>query len=341
MVAEAGFGGGRAARGVGAFERRRAGVATAVLSPWLWFVARPIGGLVDFAAIALPIVVCATAGACVLVALRIGRWWPALVALSCAAMGVVAVVGPWMPASGPPPLSSLSVVTANLEAERAPELVDALLQRRPDVLVVNELHVAVDAALTERFRYREVSRLVFTARGVKVNGTPNNRAGVGIYSDLPITLLPDPTGLPEGLPGLRVEVAAPGGPFVLYALHLSKASPLPDGFSTTFAAQRTVAERVLDSAAREDLPVVVAGDLNISDRQELYRSFRASFTDAMRDGWAGPTSAKENLLWRSLLLRIDHVFHSPGLCSDAADRFALPTSDHRGLAVDVGPCPPR
>ena len=85
--------------------------------------------------------------------------------------------------------------------------------------------------------------------------------------------------------------------------------------------------------------MVLAGDFNTSDRQVLYRRFAAHFTDAMRRSWAGPTSAKESLLWRAMLLRIDHLFIAPALCADGAKRLPLPGSDHHAITARLGPCP--
>jgi endonuclease/exonuclease/phosphatase (EEP) superfamily protein YafD len=58
----------------------------------------------------------------------------------------------------------------------------------------------------------------------------------------------------------------------------------------------------------------------------------------MRTTRTGPTSIKP--LWRPLLLRIDHVLVSDGVCASEADRVRVPGADHRALVVRVGPCPP-
>ena len=89
--------------------------------------------------------------------------------------------------------------------------------------------------------------------------------------------------------------------------------------------------------AREPGAVVLVGDLNSTDRGRDYRLLvdDTRLTDAMRDGWAGPTSVTR---WRPLLLRIDHLMVGPGWCGDAARRFALPRSDHDGVTATVGPC---
>jgi endonuclease/exonuclease/phosphatase (EEP) superfamily protein YafD len=81
--------------------------------------------------------------------------------------------------------------------------------------------------------------------------------------------------------------------------------------------------------------VVVAGDLNSTDRARDYRLLDAGLVDAMRDGWAGPTSVTQ---WRAFLLRIDHLFVGRGWCGDGAHRVELPGSDHDAIVATVGPC---
>ncbi|MEZ5265566.1 MAG: endonuclease/exonuclease/phosphatase family protein [Acidimicrobiales bacterium] len=104
-------------------------------------------------------------------------------------------------------------------------------------------------------------------------------------------------------------------------------------------SQHDIAMAVRDAIDAEQSPVIVAGDLNLVDRQETFRDFADGLRDAMRAGaWAGPTSAKEGFVWRALLARIDHVLVTPSLCAASPERFELPTSDHHGLAVTVGPC---
>jgi endonuclease/exonuclease/phosphatase (EEP) superfamily protein YafD len=93
---------------------------------------------------------------------------------------------------------------------------------------------------------------------------------------------------------------------------------------------------VLDAIDREELPVVAAGDFNLTDRGRGYRRVADRLTDAMRSSWGAPTSRKLGFL--PLLLRIDHVFIPDGWCSDHAHHFQLAGSDHRGVVVRVGPC---
>ena len=89
----------------------------------------------------------------------------------------------------------------------------------------------------------------------------------------------------------------------------------------------------------EDLPVVIAGDLNIVDRGSSYDALTGAMTDAMRESrWATPTRAR-TLTHTLLLLRIDHVFVSPSLCAASTPRVLdVLYTDHSPLLVDVGPC---
>ena len=146
----------------------------------------------------------------------------------------------------------------------------------------------------------------------------------------------DPTGRAGGLPGLRLAVSAPSGTIVVYALHVPKPGFDPD-HGQSFAADSCRIRAIRDAAALEVWPVVVAGDLNLTDRSPDYRFLRQQLQDTARNGWAGPTSAKASLLWRALLLRIDYIL-TRGLCSGHGHSFRIPGSDHRGVSTEVGPC---
>ncbi|MEP7059660.1 MAG: endonuclease/exonuclease/phosphatase family protein, partial [Actinomycetota bacterium] len=75
-------------------------------------------------------------------------------------------------------------------------------------------------------------------------------------------------------------------------------------------------------------PVVIAGDLNLSDRTHGYRILLSDFRDAMRAGaWAGDTF--EQGIWRYALLRIDHLFVSRSWCAKDPSRFTV-TGSTRG-----------
>jgi len=282
--------------------------------PWAWFPLRDYIGLVgDVVAIVLPLLVVLA----VAVALLVGRGRGQLPVVSVLLVGIVAVVGPWTPddAGAVAPGAAVTVASANITAKAT--TVPALDDVAADVLVVVENEPDIDAVLAAGYRYH-----LFTP------GPP----AVGVYARFPLQLL-DPPG--PDLPGMRVAVDAPI-PFVLYALHVPRPWWTDQGnYQATAAEHHRLVAAVAARVGGEAGPVVVAGDLNSTDRGRDYRSLVDGTTDAMRDGWTGPTSVTT---WRLLLLRIDHLLVGPGWCGDAPRRFALPDSDHDGITAAVGPC---
>ena len=161
-----------------------------------------------------------------------------------------------------------------------------------------------------------------------------------ILSRFPARLLDKPPGWPHDFRAHRLEVDAPTGRIVVYLAHLKRPHLGPRrilGIRGQLQAQRQEREAFLMSARTEGVPVVVAGDFNASDRSRAYRRITGPFRDAMRARRGGPTYVAG--VWRPFLLRIDHIFVPRDWCSARPERFALHGSDHRGLAVDVGPCP--
>ena len=301
---------------------RLALAALAALVPWSWFLLRDVlGGAGDVIAILMPaialLVVCALAVAGI-------RWRLAwLAAASTLLMTAVAVLSTWLPADTGPVAAGRAITVAAANVDGGTAAIDTVVGLSADVLVISEVSYDMDDVLTERYPHEYSER--------------NSRPKVGVYSRLPLTSV---TGSSDNLPGMRIELATPSGPVVLYALHVPR--PWPAG-SQTGAFQATVGEHreLIDDFARraaaETVPTMVVGDLNAADRSSDYRVLLedGQLVDAMRHGWVGPTSTTK---WAPLLLRIDHLLVSEGWCGDAADSFDLPGSSHRGITATVGPC---
>ncbi len=83
-------------------------------------------------------------------------------------------------------------------------------------------------------------------------------------------------------------------------------------------------------------PTVLCGDFNATPRSDVYRRLSASLRDAQR-----AEGVRSRCTFPSLfpMLRIDHMFLSPGLrverCEVVANWFARLASDHLPLVVDV------
>ncbi|HEV7864785.1 MAG TPA: endonuclease/exonuclease/phosphatase family protein [Acidimicrobiia bacterium] len=306
-------------------NRRWRGAALVALAPWTWFVLRDLGFLFDLAATGLPVLLAGVAiGFGALAVLRKRREL-ALGAVSCLVVGAVAVVGPWRPQSVPPPRGPLRIVAANLRAGN-PEVdrgVADVLAQRGDLLLLIE---------ASRGQWKAPPEYASVIRPEESNQV--------VLSRYPARLMARPAGWPPRLRAHRLEVDTPNGRMVVYLVHLVRPHLGPRRIvriRAQLTAQRREREAILASARTETAPVVLAGDFNTSDRSRGYRRITDRFRDAMRSRRAGPTYVAA--LWRPLLLRIDHIFVPRGWCSADPERFHIHGSDHRGVAVDVGPCP--
>jgi endonuclease/exonuclease/phosphatase (EEP) superfamily protein YafD len=298
-------------------------VLLAVL-PWTWFLLRDaLGPVTDLLAIVLPTLAVLVA-LVALVAAWFGRGWrPVLVlAVSTVIAGIVATVLPWVPqdAGTTAQARSVRIAAANIGAGEL-EGSNDLIGLAADVLVISEIGEPLTARLSAAYPHHTE----------ELTG-PN----VGIFSRLPFTVLERPNA---DLPGFMLRVNAPTGPFDLIATHVPRPWYTAGGpsFQTTIPGHHRLIEQIADRVRRDRLPVVVAGDLNTTDRGRDYRVLTddAGLTDAMREDRAAPTQIGA---WATLFVRIDHILISHGWCSDDSRRYEVPASDHRGIMARIGPC---
>jgi endonuclease/exonuclease/phosphatase (EEP) superfamily protein YafD len=285
--------------------------------PWTWFAVRDLGPAMDALAFALPV------GAAVLALVAFGwamlseRMRLAVVSLSLAVFSVVVVIEPRLPQPSPAPVDPFRLVAANL--------FDGNQETRAAVHALVARHAAVVVPVETPPPLLMLLRRTLT-------GYSSARIGrISVFARWPVEPLGSIAGVPTDT-AMRVRVDRPGAPFVVYALHL--ANPLHE---VSWSQHAAVVERLLRSAEDEDLPVVLAGDFNMTDRSTSYRVLGGAMRDAMRSTYAGNTY--EQALWVLLQLRIDHVFVSRRLCAADARTFGVPGSDHEGVEVELGGCP--
>jgi endonuclease/exonuclease/phosphatase (EEP) superfamily protein YafD len=287
--------------------------------PWTWFAVRGLGGRLEAVAVGLPllILVALVVVAALAAVLRAPLLLP--VALSLLVFGFVTVVAPRMPRTGPAPSDPITLVSANVFSENhTPRAaVEAILAAGADVEVVVETAPDLRAILED----------TDTAHP---NGATDDQ--LVVRSRFPLEAMTDPPGVPAHRI-LRVTVEAPAGPFVLYAVHAL--NPMSE---STFANQLEWVDDLRAAAARETLPVVVAGDFNMSDRQLGYRRLAGDLRDAVTAAGWGHTTYPDGI-WGPLLMRIDHVFEPRDWCAADARTIDVPGSDHDGLVLAIGACP--
>ena len=284
----------------------------------------------DLLAIGLPVLGLAAFVALVgCVALGISRRWRLV--LWCVGTACVALTfQPRVGFGGDPPVDPVVLVAANLKwnSRSAEAGATDVVAADADVAVISEIRPPTDRLLRAAFPHRAIG-----APEISKGGSDQ-----AVYSRFALEVV-EHSGLPTN--SIVVRVDAPH-PFTLIAIHV----PRPvlryrggDGI-TSFAAHRRAIEQLAGviSNLSADGPVVLAGDLNLSDRMAGYRRLREELDDALVDGVAGGTFFPD-ALWAPLSLRIDHILISPSWCSGSAGTIDVEGSDHRAVRAAIGPCP--
>jgi len=322
-----------------------------VLAPWTWFVIRGVHPWLEFVATGLPILIFGAGGIALLLSLiRRSLIWVATVG-SLGLFFLVTVVLPMRPVDGPDPIDTFGVtfVKAGGAWFSDNDVGYLAVTRAPELFVAAEIAESHDKTLSERYEF-SISDIIPLERsqanlaGLGPQTDDYRRFGlpsIGVYSNFPLTRMSDPLPgeIQGGLPGIRVQMSTEQGDVVVYALHVPRAGRGGGVYEVTISEQSAMIDAISNAISEETLPVVVVGDLNITDRNESYRKLTNSLTDGMRQGrWAGPTQVKD-VLKTFLLLRSDHLLVSDRLCVARAATERLVFSDDKLIAADVGLCP--
>ncbi len=246
------------------------------------------------------------------------RRWLRIGLVVCAVIAVVRFVPAWIPAASPPvPAGSLAlgVTTWNMEAETLdPAAAVAVLQDAGTGIVgLEELarhssaRIAADPALLRRFPYRVLS-------------PSDGSVGVGLLSSYPFV----------GSPGIALD------PPLIHALldlgnghsldvvvthpqpaQLRTLGPLPVDFDTSLRdAEIGVIRSTIDPLVLGGEPLVLMGDFNTTEREQVYGELSSGVLDVQRAvGWGpGSTWRPDPVKWLPFgLLRIDMVFAANGV----------------------------
>lgn len=292
-------------------------VALGMAVPWCWYLVRDLGPAMQLVAFALPLVVAAALLGLIVAAFDGKRITTVLVAISVALFGWTTIMGPRSPQPSPPPRDPVrvAILTTGDEPVDAQTLSATVTRSRAEVVVVS----------SSSKRSREAAAALKGFEGKLVHPP------FVVLSRFPLEELPLPKGLAKDLT-VRVKVRRPDDPFIVYGA-TSGTTPL----DATLQAP-TDPGRLLEAIAVEDLPVVLLGDLGITDRSTQYRELTEVLRDAMRAGGsAGSTLVSP--VWTPLLLRVDHVLTWASWCARGGETFDVAGSEHLGVSVAVGACP--
>jgi endonuclease/exonuclease/phosphatase (EEP) superfamily protein YafD len=284
----------------------------------------------DVIAIGVPVLTAAAVlVALVLAAFR--RWGALLVAATMVVAGVGVSVGPRLPQSSGEPVDPIELMSINLRYDNPVrgQALAAVAARKPEVVVVSELTRMTDSALARRYEHQ-----------AHAWGEAN---GMGIFSSVPFERVDVEREFPELGRTLREQLVIvrfeQPEPFLLVATHPPR--PVFDYKgnvgTSSFEDHRQAIEQLDDLADSAGIPVVIAGDLNLSDRARGYEILADGRRDVARAGtWAQATYDWE--MWGLLQLRIDYVFIPDAWCADDSELVSIPGSDHKAVTAHVGPC---
>lgn len=206
----------------------------------------------------------------------------------------------------------LHLVSSNLYIENRSlhDLIGQILSISSDLLVFQEYdHLAHQIFLQDdRIHHYPYSFIHDQKQGL----------GLAIYSKLPI--LASKTFYVDEMPILRVELQHKDASIVLYNVH-----PLPPLGPSKTAAWNNYLERLVALIRLEQLPVVVAGDFNLTPWNSWYLRFYE--LGLISDVPWRKTWPQKDYFW--FPLQIDHIFVSQPLIVIARGSGCAKGSDHR------------
>lgn len=228
-----------------------------------------------------------------------------------------------------PDIPALRVMSANLHMDNpqhAP-MIDVIRSADPDVLLLQEYtsawHRDLRKALEAEYPYTR-----FDPR--------DGSFGEAIYSRVPLsTEAPFILTFAGGeSPQARAIVRLGGHPLVLYNLHL-----LPPRTLEYVADGRVEFADLLDHLSREKSPVLIAGDLNLTETSPQHAALlRRGFQDAwpLAAHGRGATWPENSIFHYLPGLRLDQIYLDRRLTCSHIQTVMLPGSDHRGIIAEVG-----
>jgi len=277
----------------------------------------------------------------VLLALIVFRRWLIVLLLPLAVVWVLYWLPVFIPRAhtAPPDVPVISVLSFNILTyyEGYEDVVALIEEADADIVALQQISFEIAAViedyLAERYPYRQIHPQTSPWQYYR---------GQAVLSKYPI--LEDAYWLFEDLDFYshgqqRSVVEIDGQPVVVYNVHPWAAFLWEGRAKLSFPqvqddAHRIATLRLLEQAESETLPVIFAGDFNMSDQFFEYGAVSAHFTDSYRAvGYgAGMTYPACGLGPLPSLIRLDYVFHSAHFTSLSSEvRDACGVSDHHAV----------
>lgn len=223
---------------------------------------------------------------------------------------------------------SFRLMTANLLHDRADtEAFRSLVEKvGPDIVVAQELGAQCANVLTDEYPYHHLRPARdFTGRGI-ASRLPAE------FGDIAMPVR-EATWAMVMFDSLVVR---------LVGMHLVNPIEFPQWRSVRRRGRQLEALFDWTDSADDDVPLIVAGDMNASPIWPAYRMMSERWTDLVLDATREPGQRPEPTWgWRPgwpRMLRIDHVF-GMGVRATGTRVEPIPGSDHHAVIVDIGIAP--
>lgn len=272
---------------------------------------------------------------------RTGRWL-ALIAVAGLVLGAAQFLPglPTGPVAAAPGTTSVALATWNVYLGTVPHdrVAEALLARAPAIIALEELTTSAAAAL-------QADPAIRAAYPHAVLNPADDWSGMGLLSSWPLVGSPGADTQP---PLIDAVIAVPGAarPLAVIAAHAPPPIWRPSLFGPAYdpglrdATLGRVRARI-DAHVAAGAPVVLLGDLNLTDRELAYDDLVRDLTDTYHAVGTGfgttwrPGVADAPLLPFGLL-RIDMAITGPGVVPIRSEPDCTPrVSDHCILDVTV------
>ncbi|HYF61565.1 MAG TPA: endonuclease/exonuclease/phosphatase family protein [Herpetosiphonaceae bacterium] len=244
--------------------------------------------------------------------------------------------GHFRPRQAEPAGQTLRVMTWNLRYDEtdARAIAAAVQREQPDVLAVQELGAALDGPL---------AALLNAAYPHQARYPDPGHHGFAVYSRLPVRSEPPALGMDDcRCQVATLSVAGRGVTLINAHPHTArrvKLLGLPVGIDT--GSQDGSFRALAALVGRTAGPLILAGDLNTTERQPNYRLLRRSLGDAFAErGWGlgltYPSEPKLGPLPWGPILRLDYILPSADWRSRRAWSGAVAgVSDHGFVVADL------
>ncbi len=316
-------------------------ISTLVLS-WLFYFVTPDNAVFAFIRSGYLLVLIPTLIICLLIIAFIPNRTLLLLLLPNLAIALSYVTPHLIPSfvSTPDDNASIRVMTYNILNPQDEQMLDTyadlIRESNPDIIAFQELsrvaHDGLRARIGNDYPYFETEILPEWWQ-----------SGQGVYSKFPI--VDEIAWVDEDLnmthPHQRLLIDVNGVEVVFYNIHPYPPIEWVSGFQFVITesemnAHGIAMQRIINRVQLETLPVLVAGDMNMSDQFPEYRRLSAVLTDSFKSGGFGLgfTYPANNRFPE--LMRLDYIFHSDDFQTLTARVLTdSGTSDHLPVIADL------